>query len=218
MHSVKQFLLCIAACFFTIPSQAIRPSTMQFDTIPRMQVASAALAFIYSNIYIHELGHKYTAKWLTGADSTISLGLLSGYTHFDDANWKIVNKKPKAMILALLAGPIAGFLAGLGVYAAAALIDKNTPWHDEIKGNGRGLMLMNLINLIPFWWGNFESDGYRIWDIFTKLQRGEYEKSETASALSISTSSISEQFNRLKKTIADKTKLITDQRTAIFSA
>ena len=186
MKIYKQLIaVAVISWLIAMPIQ-IRAQTpkIQLDTLPRVQATLAALALLYSNVYIHELGHKYTAKWLTGAQSSISLGVFAGYTKFDPENWKILNKKPKATILALLAGPVAGFLAGLGVLGLGSLIDKNSFWRREMQSQGFALMLMNLSNLIPFRLFNFSSDGYRIWETYDQMQNNDFDKKDAVEKLS----------------------------------
>ena len=175
MQFKKSLLLAILGFALCSPTNTI---IADYTTSEKIQVSLAHLILLYSNVYLHELGHKYTAKWLTGAKSSISMGVLAGFTHFDEENWKILNKKSKPAILTFLAGPAVGLVGGLAVLSAALLIDRNSFWHTEIKSGGKGLIFMNLFNLIPFNLFGLPSDGYQIWEKYEQIQKGNYDKKE----------------------------------------
>jgi peptidase M50-like protein len=169
----------------------------------RLKAGPFLLALLYANTYLHELGHKYTAKYLTGTESTIGLGIFAGYTKFDEKNWKILKKNPKAAIITFLAGPAVGFLAGFGVYASAFLFDKNSYLHLLLEESGFEQMIGNLLNLISFYWGNLRSDGYQIWQTYDEMKKEDPEKLKKLENLSQKISP-TDQISTLQKIMKEK--------------
>lgn len=195
-----------------MPSHTISQEYSKSETA---QALIATLILLYSNAYLHELGHKYTAKWLTGAESTIEMELLAGYAVFDYENWKILTKDPKSAIATFLAGPIAGTLNGLAILASLPLLNKNPFWHHVVKSNAVGVIANNLINLIPFRLFGFTSDGYHIWDVYEKMEKGDFDKEEKLEKLAdVPTAG---KFAILKKLVKDPL-LITDKEAIIAQA
>lgn len=153
----------------------------------------------------HELGHKYAAKVLTGADSTIEVGFFSGVTKFDKKNAELVSKYPKSKIMALLAGPLAGCLGACGIYFFGS------------KYFERGSQL-NGMALIAFWsalamelcnlWPEEHNDGAQILKTLKQMQDGTPDTKKPLEKL-VDTPAI-DKFALIKK-IAKNPLLIADK-------
>ncbi len=168
LHSKKTLtflILALAISCYSSNVHAIR------KPVPRSIALVPALILLYSNIYLHELGHKYTAKMLTGADSDIYIGLLSGYTEWDGENSQLLKAHPKSQIATCLAGPLLGALGGYAVYALASLLPHQSAWRHEMQHNGQSLLWMNLLNLLPINLFGRKLDGYLIWEIIQEIRK-----------------------------------------------
>jgi hypothetical protein len=166
-HSKKTLTFFILALTMSCSSSnvcAIR------KPVPRAIALIPALILLYSNIYLHELGHKYTAKILTGADSDIHIELLSGYTEWNEENSQLLKAHPKSQIATCLAGPMLGALGGYAVYALASLLPEKSAWRYEMQHNGQTLVWMNLLNLLPVNLFGRKLDGYLIWEIIQEMK------------------------------------------------
>lgn len=164
-----------------------------------------ALAIDYATglviTFIHELGHKYSAKLLTGADSTIKMNILfGGATVFDTENWKKLKNDPESRILAILAGPLAGCLASYGIYKLAASLDENSKLYKEIQQIAWMSIFGNLAELLPFrvpFAGTY-SDGYQIWTAIEEIQNKKEEEKSTPLKL-LNPMPLVEKFGFFKK-------------------
>ncbi len=120
----------------------------------------------------HELGHKYAAKVLTGADSTIEVGLDGGATKYSPENWQLVNKYPKCKVMGLLAGPLAGCLGACGIYfLGSRYFEKYSPLH----GMALAALAGNLANQLSNLWPEDNNDGAQIMTTLKQMKEGKVE-------------------------------------------
>jgi Zn-dependent protease len=102
-------------------------------------------------VLVHELGHAVTIRRLTGEHTLIIIGW-GGLT----VSYR--QKRPWQQLLISLAGPGAGFLAGLVAWGIAKAIEPNQPlwppWMIDL-GQPTGLLFLNLFIYVCFFWSAF---------------------------------------------------------------
>lgn len=180
----------------------------------------ALALYLVSNLPVtlcHELGHKYAAKALTGADSTIEVGLFGGATKFNQENWQLVNKYPKRKIMGLLAGPLAGCLGACGIYFwGSRYFEKYSPLYAMALSALMGALVGELSNLWPAEDNNgAQSDGAQI---MATLKQMKEEKGETKSPLVKLAEALPADKRGLIKTITDGKSALHESKPAVALA
>lgn len=204
MHFRKFFFLIIALHLATpfsstadIRSQRLG-RTAQDLALVYMGAISLYIITLLPLTLCHELGHKYAAKVLTGADSTIEVGFFKGLTKFDKPNAELVSKYPKSKIMALLAGPLAGCLGACGIYFyGSRYFEKYSQLHAISLTALITALVVDLSNL----WPEEGNDGAKILKTIKQMQAGNYDKKQTLEKL-VDIPTI-KKFALLKKIVKD---------------